>query len=246
MRRALCALLLLAGPCLASEPPLRFAVSESWTMPLMRLDNGVPSEGILYDIMRSLARQVGTTAELHVLARLRMQAAMERGDVDIRCYTAQSWAPNLSGDYIWSLPLIEQRDVLVGRPGAVATSLDKLAGQPIGTVLGYYYAPLEASFAKGRFTRDDARNQDQVLLKLQAGRYRYAVSNEMSLNWFNRQKPGQPPLPRVALLEAQKLGCYARNDPQVPVQRVLRTLLRMKMNGEIDRIIDSYTLPPAP
>ena len=29
--------------------------------------------------------------------------------------------------------------------------------------------------------------------------------------------------------------------PQVPVQRILRTLLRMKMSGEIDDIIRLYT-----
>jgi polar amino acid transport system substrate-binding protein len=32
-----------------------------------------------------------------------------------------------------------------------------------------------------------------------------------------------------------------RNDPNVPVQRILRTLLRMKMSGEIDAIIRLYT-----
>jgi polar amino acid transport system substrate-binding protein len=32
-----------------------------------------------------------------------------------------------------------------------------------------------------------------------------------------------------------------RNDPGVPVQRILRTLLRMKMSGEIDEMIRLYT-----
>ena len=31
-----------------------------------------------------------------------------------------------------------------------------------------------------------------------------------------------------------------RNDPQVPVQRILRTLVRMKMSGEIDEIVRLY------
>jgi polar amino acid transport system substrate-binding protein len=35
--------------------------------------------------------------------------------------------------------------------------------------------------------RDDARNQEQVLQKLQAGRNRYAVSNQWSLEWFNQR-----------------------------------------------------------
>ena len=37
------------------------------------------------------------------------------------------------------------------------------------------------------------------------------------------------------------MGCYVRNDPKLPVQRILRTLLKMKMSGEIDAIIQLYT-----
>ena len=48
----------------------------------------------------------------------------------------------------------------------------------------------------------------------------------------------------VAVLQEQHVGCYVRNDPNVPVQRILRTLLRMKMSGEIDEIIRLYTGKP--
>lgn len=45
---------------------------------------------------------------------------------------------------------------------------------------------------------------------------------------------------RESLLQEQNVGCYVRNDPRMPVQRILRTLLRMKMSGEIDDIIRLY------
>jgi ABC-type amino acid transport substrate-binding protein len=48
-------------------------------------------------------------------------------------------------------------------------------------------------------------------------------------------------LHKVALIEEQNLGCIVRNDPDVPAQKILRTLLRMKMSGEIDDIIKLYT-----
>jgi ABC-type amino acid transport substrate-binding protein len=73
-----------------------------------------------------------------------------------------------------------------------------------------------------------------------AGRYRYAVTNQLSLDWFNRHLPAGQKLHEVALLEEQGLGCYVRNDPALPVQRILRTLLRMKMSGEMDRLIEKY------
>jgi len=44
----------------------------------------------------------------------------------------------------------------------------------------------------------------------------------------------------VAVLQEQSVGCYVRNDPKVPVQRILRTLVRMKTSGEIDDIIRLY------
>ncbi|WP_249676256.1 substrate-binding periplasmic protein [Pseudomonas abieticivorans] len=244
------AVALLPGLGLGAEAPLRFSIADSWTMPLVHIEDNQPTQGILYDMIQSLARQVGSPVEFHVIARLRLQAAMERGDVDVRCYAAQSWLPGLSGDYIWSLPLITQRDYLVARADNT-TPVDPatLAPQNIGAVLGYSYPTLQGQFDKGQLLRDDARSQYQVLEKLRAGRYRYAISSQFSLNWFNQQQPPGQQLHSVAFLEEQRLGCYVRNDPKVPVQRILRTLLRMKMSGEIDQIIAHYTSatePPPP
>ncbi|ANI53600.1 substrate-binding periplasmic protein [Pseudomonas sp. 22082] len=242
MRWAVGAILGISLSAMASQPPLRFAVADSWAMPMVQIERGRPTQGILYDMMLSLATQVGVPAQFHVLPRARVQNAMEHGEVDVRCYAAQSWLPNLSGDYIWSLPLFFQRDLLISRqdqpPRADPAHLPR---QSIGTVLGYSYPTLQPIFDADRLWREDARNQEQVLDKLLAGRYRYAVSNQWTLDWFNqRLLPGQQ-LQAVAVLQEQKVGCYVRNDPNVPVQQILRTLLRMKMSGEIDDIIRLYT-----
>ena len=242
MRWAVGAILGISLSAMASQPPLRFAVADSWAMPMVQIERGRPTQGILYDMMLSLATQVGVPAQFHVLPRARVQNAMEHGEVDVRCYAAQSWLPNLSGDYIWSLPLFFQRDLLISRQGSpVQSDPAHLPRQSIGTVLGYSYPTLQPIFDADRLWREDARNQEQVLDKLLAGRYRYAVSNQWTLDWFNqRLLPGQQ-LQAVAVLQEQKVGCYVRNDPNVPVQRILRTLLRMKMSGEIDDIIRLYT-----
>jgi len=242
MRWAVGAILGISLNVMAAQPPLRFAMADSWAMPLVQYEHGRPTQGILYDMMLSLATQVGVPAEFHVLPRTRVQNAMEHGEVDVRCYAAQSWLPNQSGDYIWSIPLFFQRDLLIshqGQPSSVDPAL--LPRQSIGTVLGYSYPTLQPLFDADHLWREDARNQEQVLDKLLAGRYRYAVSNQWTLDWFNqRLLPGQQ-LQGVAVLQEQQVGCYVRNDPDVPVQRILRTLLRMKMSGEIDDIIRLYT-----
>jgi polar amino acid transport system substrate-binding protein len=242
MRWALGALLGISLSVTAAETPLRFAMPDSWAMPMVQYERGRPTQGILYDIMLSLATQVGAPAQFHVLPRTRVQSAMEHGEIDVRCYAAQSWLPNQSGDYIWSLPLLFQRDLLVSRQGP-PTSVDAktLPRQSIGTVLGYTYPTLQPLFDSGQLQREDARNQEQVLEKLLAGRYRYAVSNQWTLDWLNQRLPPEQKLQGVAVLQEQQVGCYVRNDPNVPVQRILRTLLRMKMSGEIDDIIRLYT-----
>ncbi|MNN45826.1 hypothetical protein D3C81_1601770 [compost metagenome] len=167
---------------------------------------------------------------------------MEHGEIDVRCYAAQSWLPNQSGDYIWSIPLWFQRDLLISNQhhhaGVVPADL---APQTIGTVLSYHYPTLQPLFDSGQLKRDDARNQDQVLQKLLAGRNEYGVSNQWTLDWFNQRLLPERQLRAVAVLQELHVGCYVRNDPDLPVQRILRTLLRMKMSGEIDDIIRLYT-----
>lgn len=242
MRWAVGAMLGISLSVTAAEPPLRFVVADSWAMPMVQIEHGQPTQGILHDMMLSLATQVGVPAEFHVLPRARVQGAMERGEVDVRCYAAQSWLPNQSGDYIWSIPLLFQRDLLISRQSQ-PTHIEptSLPPQSIGTVLGYTYPTLQPLFDANQLQREDARNQEQVLEKLLAGRYRYAVSNQWTLDWFNQRLPQEQQLHGVAVLQEQKVGCYVRNDPKVPVQRILRTLLRMKMSGEIDEIIRLYT-----
>ncbi len=245
MRLALGALLFVSLTGAAADAPLRFVVPDSWTMPMVQFEHGRPTQGILYDVMLSLATQVGVPAEFHVLPRARVQSAMEHGEIDVRCYAAQSWLPNQSGDYIWSIPLWVQPDVLLSRPDPL-TSADPahLTRQSIGTVRGYIYPTLQPLFDADKLDREDARNQEQVLEKLLAGRYRYAVSNQWTMDWFNQRLLPEQQLQNVAVLQEQRVGCYVRNDPKVPVQRILRTLLRMKMSGEIDDIIRLYIGKP--
>jgi len=242
MRWAVAALLGISLNAMAAQAPLRFAVPDSWAMPMVQLQGGRPTQGILHDVLLSLATQVGAPAQFVVLPRARVQSAMEHGDIDVRCYAAQSWLPNQSGDYIWSVPLWFQRDLLISRKEQPAQiNPAQLPRQAIGTVLGYSYPTLQPLFDADQLQREDARNQEQVLEKLLAGRYRYAVSNQWTLDWINQRLLPEQQLQGVAVLQEQNIGCYVRNDPKVPVQRILRTLLRMKMSGEIDDIIRLYT-----
>jgi polar amino acid transport system substrate-binding protein len=72
------------------------------------------------------------------------------------------------GDYLWSIPLIEQRDLLVGRPGDSATAPTP-SPQALGTVLGYSYPTLAPLFARGQLQREDSRSQELALQSCRPG-----------------------------------------------------------------------------
>ncbi|KIY38023.1 amino acid ABC transporter substrate-binding protein [Pseudomonas sp. 10-1B] len=241
LRRLLALLLVWATQSVAEQPVLRFSVTESWSMPLVRIEGDQPVEGLLYDLMQALAKEVGVYPQYHVMPRLRLQEAMDNGDIDVRCHVSTQWFNDRPGDFVWSIPLIRQRDVLVGRVGdSTPKPPEQLPPQAIGTVLGYTYSTLQPLLDQGRLRREDSRNQLLVLQKLQAGRYRHAVSNQLSLQWFNQGLPAQQQLQALAVLEEQDLGCMVRNDPAIPTQGLLRALVRMKQSGELERILQRY------
>ncbi|WP_085625447.1 MULTISPECIES: ABC transporter substrate-binding protein [unclassified Pseudomonas] len=247
MRRLLALLLLWTSQGMAEQPVLRFSVAESWSMPLVRIEGDRPVEGLLYDLTQALAKEVGARPVYHVMARLRLQEAMDHGDIDVRCYVSSQWFDDPPRQFVWSIPLIRQRDLLVGRPGdSPLLSPQQLPPQAIGTVLGYTYSTLQPLLDQGRLHREDSRNQLLVLQKLQAGRYRHAVSNQLSLQWFNQGLPTEQRLHALAVLEEQDLGCMVRNDPAIPAQEVLRALVRMKQSGEIERMVQRYGGPGYP
>lgn len=242
MRLLIFSILLWATtPSLAAEAPLRFSIADSWSMPLVNIQDDQPTAGILFDIMQSLSQHMGRTAVYHRMPRNRIQGAMARGEVDVRCYVSPDWLGGLSGDYTWSLPLLVQRDLLVTTArNAFPITPAQLHRQPIGTVLGYFYPKIQPLFDSQQLIREDARSQDQVLQKLRARRYFYAISSQWALDWFNQTEAAKDPLQPVSIINEELVGCIARNDPDLPVQGIMRALLRMKMSGEIDRIIKRY------
>lgn len=240
MRLSLLTLLLLCTSVIAEERPLRFSVTESWAMPMMQIKQGRATAGILYDLQMRLAQKVGRRAELMVMPRLRVQQMLVRGEIDVRCYVNPAWLHESHHQYIWSVPFMIQRDVLVRRAHDQTPPPAQAQGELVGTVLGFIYPSLEPLFASGHLRRDDARTQELTLEKLEANRYRYAVSNDLALQWFNRH---QPPARRLQIereLSADQVACIVRDDPQVPTMKLLRALVQMSNDGEFEAILAKY------
>ncbi|MFC3609255.1 substrate-binding periplasmic protein [Stutzerimonas tarimensis] len=231
--------LMLIAPAAAGQGTLRVSASDSWAMPMLGYQNGKPINGIFHDIYQRIGEKVGREVELLTMPRQRLQQAVERGEIDVRCYVSPAWLTESHHRYIWSMPFMIQRDVLVARaPATLPVEPEQLSGQRIGTVLGFVYTSLQPLFDSGTLIREDARTQEQVLAMLRAGRLDYAVSNELTLNWSNR---GQGPrLYEVAELDTDWVACLVRDDPEVPTMAILRALVQMRLAGEFEAILDRY------
>lgn len=239
MRLILLSLLLICSEIAAQPRPLRFSITESWAMPLIRLEHGRPTGGILYDLQTRLAQKLGRKAEMLVLPRLRVQQMLERGELDVRCYVNPSWLSESHHQYIWSLPFLVHNDLLISRHGE-----NDLPGarrnEALGTVLGFAYPTLEAQFTSGLLHREDARTQEQVLEKLSAGRYRFAVSNQLSLAWYNKKHAAPHRLQAVGEVTRDLVSCLVRDEPDVPTMALLRAMVQMKQDGEFEQILARY------
>lgn len=239
MRGLLLLLALGTAPLLAAERPLRFSINDSWAMPMVRIEDGKAVEGILVDLQQRMAAKVGRKAELLVMPRLRVQNALDTGEIDVRCYVSPNWVNSGHYRYIWSLPFMTQRDVLVGRtPGPMQP--EDIEKKRLGTVLGFTYPRLQPLFDSRQLLREDARTQHQVLLKLEAARYSYAISNELSLYWFNRQRPAHQRLHTLSEIASDPIACIVRDAPDVPTMALLRAMVQMKQDGEFDALLARY------
>ncbi|QFT21488.1 Bacterial extracellular solute-binding protein, family 3 [Pseudomonas sp. THAF187a] len=222
------------------QRPLRFAVIEGWAMPMMQFVDGQTTTGILYDLYMHLAQKVGRDAELVLIPRLRAQSARARGEIDVHCYVNPSWHQDSHHQYIWSQPLLVHHDLIVGRSAEPDFTLEKLHGQRLGTVLGFNYPGLQALFDSARVHREDVRTQALVMEKLEAGRYRYAVSNNLSLDWFNRHRSKAERLHALGEISSDLIYCLVRDAPDVPTQALLGALVQMKQDGELEAILARY------
>ena len=221
--------------------PLRFLVSSAWAMPYGDIQADRIHGGIVFDIGQALGESLKLPVSFLVMPRNRTDAAVMAGDVDVRCYSNPAWT-KIPEQHLWSKPLFEAPDVIVGGgPGKPITNLDQLpAGTQLGAVLGFVYPALEDRLADGRLVRDNAGDGEKNLLKLTVGRFAYAVSNSLAVDWYLRQNPTADIAKWRLPLDKGDFYCgvvkTARTDPQ----RILTAIERLKSSGRLDKILAKY------
>ena len=232
---------LTSAMCMAGEEPLRFAASSAWAMPYGKFEADRLTGGILYDLARALEKPLNLPVSIVVLPRKRIDGAVLAGDVDLRCYSNPQWTA-VPGEHVWSKTIFELSDVIFGNASvADPKNLQGLMqGVGVSTVLGYDYQSLNPLFTSGALKRDDAVDQEKVLLKLSMGRTPYGVSDGLALQWYIKNTPKHSLAAWRVTLSRNDFQCGVPKKGRIPAARILAALDELKKSGKIDEILRNY------
>ena len=233
MRRFLitCSLLLCFTPGRAAD--LVILIDTATEMPMARFERYRLVEGIHRDIGVALAR----TPKFVALPRKRIVCALADGKADVLCSYVPEW---LDGSFEWTRPFIPIEEVLIAersvkRPRSIA----EMAGEPIGTVLGWTHLEMVEILGAG-FVRADAPNTEANFRKLAVGRIKYALTGKSFLEW--RMKRGDlalslhPPLP----VKSYMGQCAVSRKGRATLAEVDRAVGQMLRDGAVDAIVARY------
>jgi ABC-type amino acid transport substrate-binding protein len=226
---------MLSALVLASE--LVVLVDTATEMPMARFEQGRLVEGVHKDVGEALARRLGRDVRFMPLPRKRIELALDSGAADVLCSYVPEW---VGGSFAWTQPFLPISEVLVTdarspRPRA----LEDVAGQPVGTVLGYVHPEIEEVLGK-RFVRADGPTAETNLRKLAAGRVRHALTSKSLLDY--RMKLGDPKLSihPPLLVKTYQGQCAVSPRGRVALADVDRAVGALLKDGSVAAILDKY------
>lgn len=232
-RLLLLALLLLVGTARAEEE-LVFIAASNHAEPLSRFDAQGRQlvGGIVKELGDLVAKELGRRPRYLSLPSKRAPQGLREGLGDLICYSRPQW---IGADLHWTPMFIPNAEVIAAHGKAPPLRrLEDLAGQRVGTVLGYHYGTTET---RARFLRDDAPDMRANLRKLAAGRMRYALTDLISLQAAQR---GEASLRLALVVERFGAGCALSPRSKLPPQQLDAAVQALLKAGEIDRLLARY------
>lgn len=220
----------------ASAGQLVVLVDTSTEMPLADIENGRLRGGIHRDLAQALARKLERQLVVQVLPRKRIALALESGQGDLLCLYLPEWLP---GHYQWTQAFFPQTELLVSLLTAPQPqSLADLAGQPVGTVLGYSYPELESALG-AEFRRSDVSSNAINMRKLAAGRIPHIATIKTFYDYQLRK--GGPLRVHPPLVIKQYLTrCALSPNSGVPLADVDAAIAHLVNEGTIGKILFNY------
>ena len=213
-----------------------FAASADSALRLAQIEAGQMRSGILFELGQALAQQLHRRAEFLTVPRKRLDSVLAGGTVDGICYVLPGW---IDAPVHWTPVFLPNEDLVVGGPHIAAPrSVAALAGERLGTVLGYRYPELENALGAA-YQRDNSPSMPLNIRKLMAGRYHYAVIDRLSLDYHARLYPELKSWPRMTLSHFQA-GCAFSQASRLPMSEVDAAIRQLVRQGTVQRILARY------
>ena len=236
-----CRLIALSLPLLlplaVAAAQLTVLVDTGTEMPMARFERGELVGGIHRDVGLALGKATGREVHFLALPRKRLVKALATGEADVLCGYVPEW---LDGRFAWSQPFFPIVEVLITDARAPAPArIADVAGETIGTVLGYHHPELVHILGPG-FVREDAATTEATLRKLAAGRMHHAVTSQLLLDY--RLKLGDPPLSlhTPLVVKRYQTRCAVSPHGQIKVAEVDKAVAQLLRDGGVNAILARY------
>lgn len=233
---ALAAALALSTAAFAAEPDIVFLAPTSSAMPIAQFSEGRLTGGILKDLGDAIAVRLGRNARYLSMPGKRVEQALAAGQADVVCNVLPGW---IGGDFGWSRPLIPNAGIIIShRDAPIVRALGDLAGQRVGTVLGYKYPVLEPVLGK-LFQREDASTMQHVFLKMEAGRNKHAIGERLELDYQMRVNKALT-LREDLVFETYKTACAVSRASKIAPAEIDQAIAGLLASGVVDVILARY------
>ncbi|WP_047248147.1 substrate-binding periplasmic protein [Chromobacterium subtsugae] len=238
-----CLLLLAPLPSLAAAE-LRIGVADTDAAPIAVLseDGNTLTGGLARELGMLLAEEMGMKPQFVILARRRVESAVETGKVDIVCNANPDWYSN-SSRLNWSreiYPLTERVLSLKNMPAI--RQLDDLSGKRIGTQHGYHYPELEYLWSSNRSTRDTEARFDLMFKSLEKRLSDVAIVTEFSYVWWARSHAQEAAAFKLhpLVVSSQPTMCALSSQSPVKLAELNRAVDRLHKNGKLKTMLTHY------
>ncbi|WP_225546809.1 substrate-binding periplasmic protein [Chromobacterium violaceum] len=237
-------LVLFSASAQAEPSPLRIGVSDTDAAPIAVLseDGSTLSGGLARELGVLLADEMGMKPQFTLLARRRVEPAIESGKVDIICNANPDWYSN-SARLGWShetYPLVERVLSLKSQPSL--RQLDDLAGKRIGVIHGFHYPALEYLWSANRSERVTEARFDLLPKSLEKRLSDVAIVTELTYVWWARGHAQEAASFKVhpLVVSSQPTMCALSQRSPVKLDALNRAIERLHKSGKLKTLMSHY------
>lgn len=217
---------------------------QGWPPFLIRAEKPEDSSGIMLEVLRRITKRTGVQLQIVEYPEKRAMAALGSDKLHVY-FKSPNWVHN-PRSYLWSDSVLDISEVVISRRAAPYAPDDITSDQSLtlGTVLGFLYPEFSEGFMSGRLSRSDCSTPYESLRMLQLRRVDAVLDCEYVTRYYMRNNPSFRDEFVISKPYTPKHGyCFVFGNTQeladyLPIFNA--ELARMKKNGELQEIIESY------